>query len=66
VACGLAVFVPYGIAAVLLKTISGVEVSHGAIWDGCSGPGKMPCSVLSRSWPNSVSSFPMLKSSAPH
>jgi len=40
VACVLAVFVPYGIAAVLLKTISGVEVSHGAIWDWVQWAGK--------------------------
>jgi hypothetical protein len=40
VACVLAVFVPYGIAAVLLKTICGVEVSHGAIWDWVQWAGK--------------------------
>jgi hypothetical protein len=40
VACVLAVCVPYGIAAVLLNTISGVEVSHGAIWDWVQWAGK--------------------------
>ena len=40
VACVLAVFVPYGIAAGLLKTISGIEVSHGAIWDWVQWAGK--------------------------
>jgi len=36
----LAVFVPYGIASVLLKTICGVDVSHGAIWDWVQWAGK--------------------------
>jgi hypothetical protein len=40
VACVLAVFVPYGIAAVLLKTLCGIEVSHGAIWDWVQWAGK--------------------------
>ncbi len=32
-ACVLAVFVPFGIASVLLKSLCGIEVSSGAIWD---------------------------------
>jgi hypothetical protein len=39
VACVLAVFVPFGIAASLLKTLTGAEVSGGAIWNWvqCAG-----------------------------
>ncbi len=40
VACVLAVFVPYGIASVLLKSLCGVELSHGAIWDWVQWAGK--------------------------
>lgn len=40
VGCVLAVFVPYGIATVLLKNLCGVDVSHGAIWDWVQWAGK--------------------------
>lgn len=40
VACVLAVFVPYGIASVLLKSLCGIDVSQGAIWDWVQWAGK--------------------------
>lgn len=39
-ACVLAVFVPYGIASMLIKSLCGVDVSHGAIWDWVQWAGK--------------------------
>ncbi len=45
-ACVLAVFVPFGIASVLLKTVLGVEVSPGAIWNWVQAAGKEAMSRL--------------------
>ena len=38
--CALAVFVPYGIAAVLLKLLTGIKVSHCSIWNWVQETGK--------------------------
>jgi hypothetical protein len=39
-ACVLAVFVPFGIASLLLKSLFGIEVSSGAIWNWVQCAGK--------------------------
>ncbi len=40
VACALAVFVPFGLAAALLKLLTGVDVSSGGIWNWVQSAGK--------------------------
>ena len=39
-ACLLAIFVPFGIAVSLLEILTGVKVSHGAIWNWVQSKGK--------------------------
>jgi len=46
--CVLAVFVPFGIAASLLKTLTGVEVSAGAIWNWVKCAGEEAMARLQR------------------
>jgi hypothetical protein len=46
IACALAVFIPFNIAVVLLKTLTGIEVSSEAIWDWVQCAGKEAMSKL--------------------
>ena len=40
ISCALAVFVPYSIASSLLKMLTGIENSSGAIWNWVQDPGQ--------------------------
>jgi hypothetical protein len=41
IACALTVFVPFNIAVTLLKTLTGIEVSSGAIWNWVQYAGRV-------------------------
>jgi hypothetical protein len=46
IACALTVFIPFNIAVTLLKTLSGIEVSSGAIWNWVQCAGREAMSKL--------------------